>query len=73
MKITGQPLLLSIQVAKQLSLNLQEAGFLRRMAQHCVATHMTGWGACEQLIEALDAARVPEVTPGPIYDLFKPE
>lgn len=38
----------------------KEAGFLRVMARYCIDNRMPGWGACENLIKALDAALIPE-------------
>lgn len=71
MKTQGRAHGVVVRIVDDITLNAREAGFLRVMAKHCNATLMPGWQACLDLIEALDAARIPEYPEGPTCGLFE--
>lgn len=73
MKSRSRPHAIEVKILDSISLNAREAGFLRIMAQHCIATVMPGCDGCAELIKVLDHMHVPPYPGGPTYDLFEEE
>lgn len=60
-----------VRVIDSIEFTAREADFLRKMAEHCVATNMRGAAACRTLIDVLNAARIPIREDEPVYGIFE--
>lgn len=63
---------ISVSLTDRVQLDMRELSFLRMMAQHCTSTQMAGGAAaCERLEALLQGMGVPNLEPGPVYDIFE--
>ena len=73
MRTDGKKTMIEIMLPGSISFNEREASFLRVMAEHCVATKLAGYAACEDLIKALDRLGIPVYGRRPTYGIFEEE
>lgn len=71
MKLSTVPTTVTVQTITGIQLDKRELGFLRVMAEFCVANMMEGCDACQDLIKVLDRAQIPQYPGGPTYGLFE--
>jgi len=73
MKKQTRPHEITVTLLDGVQLERRDLMFLRRMAQHCVKTQMSGAAACERLDEILRRAGILTFADadGPVYDVFE--